>query len=516
MMWLRFVVEERALWLAAWREHVWLVLAAMGLALAIGLPLGVAAARLPRVRGVVFALVNAVQTVPSLALFGLLLPLPWLGGIGARTAIVALTLYALLPIVRNTATGILGIEPSVREAAEALGLTSWQRLRYVELPLAANVIVAGLRVSAVLSVGTATIAAAIGAGGLGTLIFRGLRQNDNRLLVVGGVLAALLAWLVDIIFASFERRSPASALRGRWGCRLAAGLGLTVLLAPALWSYAVSARPAAPVGQRVVVGSKDFTESVILAEVLAQALEARGVAVERRFELGGNLAHASLLSGDIDVYPEYTGTAWTAILGERSLTDAQQVYEQVRRTYAERFGLVVGPPLGFRNDFAILVRRQTAVDYGLRTISDAARAPLQWRAGFGQDFMSRIDGYAGLCATYGFDFRSPREMDLALTYRALAAGELDIIAGNATDGLIAALDLVALEDDRHYFPPYQAVYVVRQAVWSEVSPVSEVVQRLAGAISTAKMQDMNYAVDGKKRTPREVAADFWATYWGAR
>ena len=514
MTWLRFILEDRAIWLAAWREHVLLVLVATVLALAVGVPLGIAAAYLPRVRGVVFAVVNAVQTVPSLALFGLLLPLPWLGGIGARTAIVALTLYALLPIVRNTATGILGIEPSVREAAAALGLTPWQRLRSVELPLATNVILAGVRVSVVVSVGTATIAAAIGAGGLGTLIFRGLRQNDNRLLVVGGALAALLALLVDVIFAAFERPVPGAAPRLVQVRRLAAAFGLVVLLLPVLWSYRVGAGPVTPARRPVVIGSKDFTESVILAEVLAQALEARGVAVERRYELGGNLAHTSLLAGAVDVYPEYTGTAWTAILGQRPLTDPQQVYTEVRQMYAARFGLVVGPPLGFRNDFAILVRRQTAVDYGLRTISDAARAPLRWRAGFGQDFMSRADGYVGFCATYGFDFQSPREMDLALTYRALAAGELDIIAGNATDGLIAALDLVALEDDRHYFPPYQAVYVVRQAAWSEVPLLAEVVQSLAGAISTAAMQRMNYAVDGEKRTPREVAADFWAAYRG--
>lgn len=507
-MWRAFLIEHQTALLVAWREHVGLVVAATALAAAVGVPLGVAAARLPRLRGVVFTFVNIVQTVPSLALFGLLLPLPWLGGIGARTAIIALTLYALLPIVRNTATGILGVEPGVREAAEALGLTAWQRLRYVELPLAANVILAGVRTAATLAVGTATIAAAIGAGGLGALIFRGLRQHDDRLLTAGGVLAALLALLADAVFAAFER-TPPPAPRATLK-RLTAPVGLALIFLPVVWSYRAAPPVAGGDRRPIVVGSKDFTESVILAEILAQRLEAQGLAVERRFELGGNLAHESLLAGAIDVYPEYTGTAWTAILGERPLTDPQEVYDRVRRDYAARFGLVVGPPLGFRNDFAVLVRRQTAAAYGLRTLSDAARAPVRWRAGFGQDFMARADGYAGFCAAYGFRFESPREMDLSLTYRALATGELDIIAGNATDGRIAALDLVALEDDRRYFPPYQAVYVVRRAAWEAAPALAEAVRLLDGVIDTDAMRRMNDAVDGAKRSPREVAADFLA------
>ncbi len=508
MMWREFLIENQAALLVAWREQVWLVLAATGLALAVGLPLGIAAARLPKLRGAVFMVVNMVQTVPSLALFGLLLPLPWLGGIGARTAIVALTLYALLPITRNVATGVLGVEPSVREAAEALGLTNWQRLRHVELPLAANVILAGVRTAVTLAVGTATIAAAIGAGGLGAFIFRGLRQNDNRLLLAGGILTASLALLADAVFAGLERQPPPAPRS--MPRRLAAFVGLALIFLPVVWSYRV-APPVVDRRQRpVVVGSKDFTESVILAEILAQRLEEQGVVVERRFELGGNLAHESLLSGAIDVYPEYTGTAWTAILGERPLTDPREVYARAQRAYAERFGLAIGPPLGFRNDFAILVRRQTVAERRLRTISDAARAPLRWRAGFGQDFMARADGYAGFCAAYGFRFESPREMDLSLTYRALAAGELDIIAGNATDGLIAALDLVALEDDLQYFPPYQAVYVARQAALVAAPPLAEAIRSLDNAIDTDAMRRMNAAADGARRAPREIAADFLA------
>jgi glycine betaine/choline ABC-type transport system substrate-binding protein len=262
----------------------------------------------------------------------------------------------------------------------------------------------------------------------------------------------------------------------------------------------------APVGESVIVGSKDFTESVILAEILAQSLERDGVRVERRFELGGNIPHDSLLSAQIDVYPEYTGTAFTTILKHPPITDPQAVYDQTKNEYAERFDLTVSPPLGFANDFAILVRGEVARGNGLKTISDAVRLSKNWQPGFGQDFMSRPDGYPGFAKAYGFSFAlQPREMDLSLTYRALQSGELDIIAGNSTDGLIAALDLFQLEDDRRYFPPYQAVFVART---DKLSLLGDSLEQLNNAISTADMRRLNYEVDGKKRTPAEVAAEW--------
>jgi glycine betaine/choline ABC-type transport system substrate-binding protein len=258
--------------------------------------------------------------------------------------------------------------------------------------------------------------------------------------------------------------------------------------------------------KKIVVASKDFTESVILAEILAQLLEKRGIGVERKFELGGNLAHDGLLSGQIDVYPEYTGTAYTAILKHPPITDPQAVYDQTKAEYADKFKLSVSPPLGFSNDFAILVRGDVARKNNLKAISDAVPLAKNWQAGFGQDFMSRADGYPGFSKAYGFNFaKQPREMDLSLTYRALQSSELDIIAGNSTDGLIAALDLFQLADDKHYFPPYQAVFIARQEV---ADVLKETFDKLNNAISTDEMRRLNYEVDGKKRTPREVAAEW--------
>lgn len=493
--------------LALTREHIFLVFLSTGLAIAIGVPLGILLTRVKSLQTPVLGFANIMQTVPSLALFGLLIPIPFIGGIGARTAVIALALYALLPVIRNTVTGIAGIDLKVREAAVAMGMTGGQILKMVELPLAAPVMLTGIRVAVVISVGVATVAAAVGAGGLGTYIFRGLRQNDNNLLLAGACFSAILALVADFALGQFERsfeiKERASAGRRKLVAGLAAALIAVVVVAGLLPGLRSSG---APEEQKIIVGSKDFTESVILAEILAQALEKRGVGVTRQLELGGNLAHDGLLAHQIDVYPEYTGTAYTAILKHKPISDAQAVYDQTRAEYAGKFGLSVGPSLGFSNGFAILVRGEAARKNNLKTISDAVPVSRSWQAGFGQDFMSREDGYPGFSKAYGFNFaRQPREMDLSLTYRGLASGELDIIAGNETDGLIAALDLVQLEDDRHYFPPYQAVFIARGDV---PAVLNEVLAALAGAISTDEMRRLNYEVDGNKRTPKEVAAEW--------
>jgi osmoprotectant transport system permease protein len=497
------------------REHIVIVLLATGLAVLLGLPLGILLTRIKGLQTPILGFANIMQTVPSLALFGLLIPIPFIGGIGSRTAIIALALYALLPVIRNTVTGIFGIDAKVREAAEAMGMTGGQILRMVELPLAMPVILTGIRVAVVISVGVATVAAAIGAGGLGTYIFRGLRQNDNNLLVAGALASALLALLFDFALGQLERSYKIGEAKP--GRRRFAIAGAVVVFAAIIGAGYISNFRSeisnndgvnAAEHRRIIVASKDFTESVILAEILAQILEKEGVEVIRQFELGGNLAHDGLLSGEIDVYPEYTGTAYTAILKHPPLTDPQEVYDKTKAEYAQKFNLILSPPLGFANDFAILVRGDVARKNNLKTISDVVPISRNWQAGFGQDFMSRADGYPGFSKAYGFNFaRQPREMDLSLTYRALRSGELDIIAGNSTDGLIAALDLFQLDDDRRYFPPYQAVFIARN---DALVALMSAFAKLADAISTDDMRKLNYEVDGNNRTTREVAAEWVA------
>ncbi|MFM9904775.1 MAG: ABC transporter permease/substrate-binding protein [Pyrinomonadaceae bacterium] len=520
MEFIRFLQQNWIELFTLTREHIFLVFISTGFAILIGVPLGVLLTRIKSLQTPILGFANIMQTVPSLALFGLLIPIPFIGGIGARTAIIALALYALLPVIRNTVTGILGIDPKINEAAVAMGMTGWQRLKMVELPLAMPVILTGIRVAVVISIGVATVAAAVGAGGLGTYIFRGLRQNDNNLLLAGASASALLALLCDFALGQFEKSyeigERASAGRRRFVALGVAGvLALIVGLGSISNFRSENSNTNKDIGsgidkgrQKIVIGSKDFTESVILSEILAQMLEKHGIAVERKLELGGNLAHEALLSKQIDVYPEYTGTAYTAILKHTPITDPRAVYDQTKAEYADMFKLSVSPPLGFSNDFAILVRGEVARQNNIKTISDAVPLAKNWQAGFGQDFMSRADGYPGFSRVYGFNFaKQPREMDLSLTYRALQSSELDIIAGNSTDGLIAALDLFQLADDKHYFPPYQAVFIARPEA-SEM--LNETFEQLKNAISTEEMRRLNYEVDGNKRSPKDVAAAWLA------
>ena len=488
-------------------EHLFLVLISTLIAIGIGVPVGILLTRKKSLQTPVLGIANILQTVPSLALFGLLIPVAYIGGIGAKTAIIALTLYSLLPVIRNTVTGISNVDAKVREAATAMGLTDWQTLKMVELPLAAPVILTGIRVAVVISVGVATIAAAVGAGGLGTYIFRGLRQNDNNLLLAGAISSALLALAADFLLGqvekSFDFTNRVSKARRKF---VLAGAAALILAVFGLSFWQKSNASTANSNQTIRVGSKDFTESVILAEILAQMLEKKGLNVERHYELGGNLAHDALLSDQIDVYPEYTGTAFTAILKHAPITDADEVYRQTKAEYAAKFQLNLSPPLGFSNDFAILVRGETARKSNLKTISDAVPNAKDWQAGFGQDFMSRADGYAGFAKAYDFNFaKQPREMDLSLTYRALQSGQVDVIAGNSTDGLITALDLFQLADDRHYFPPYQAVFIARQ---DKSHLLDETFERLKNLITTEEMRGLNYETDGNKRAPKEVIAEW--------
>lgn len=492
-------------------EHLFLVVVSTGIAILIGVPLGVLLTRKPALSKPVLGFANIMQTVPSLALFGFLIPLnvylfgiKILGGIGAHTAIVALVLYSLLPIIRNTFTGISNVDPAIREAGRGMGMTDRQLLFQVELPLALGVIIAGVRVATVICVGTATIAAAIDAGGLGRYIFRGLRANDNVLILAGALPAALIALAADLLLGYVERAIQLSgAVRINSRKLLWASGALVLALLSAAYLFIGKS------GGRIAVGSKDFTEQVILGEILAQAIEAKtGAQVVRRFDLGGNLAHEALIAGEIDLYAEYTGTGLLAILKEKPLADPQEVYRRVKGEYAKRFKLDWTEPLGFNNTFAILVRADDARKFNLKTVSDAAKVSGQWRAGFGQDFMSRADGYPGFSKAYGFHFEATREMDLSLTYRALAEKQVDLIAGNSTDGLISRYGLFQLEDDRHYFPPYDAVPVVRQATLEKYPALRAVLKQLGGILTVDEMRKLNFAVDGEKRQANDVAREF--------
>lgn len=492
-------------------EHLLLVIVAMSLAIMIGIPLGIIITKKPRLTQPILALANGIQTIPSLAIFGFLLSIPLIGGIGKTPVIIALTLYALLPLIRNTYVGITNINPAIKEAGIAMGMTQWQLLTKVEIPLAIPVIIAGIRVSTIISVGIATIAAAIGGGGLGVFIFRGIATVNNQLILAGAIPATLMALLIDAGLGLVEQRltniEPRNKLFKYGLGKILAG-SLIFLLPLGVWGL-ISVNQGNL--DTIVIGSKNFTEQVILGEILAQQIERNtNLKVERKFNLGGTfICHEAVKTGAIDGYVEYTGTALTAILEQPPTNNAEIVYQKVKQFYQDKYQLVVLPSLGFNNTFAIVIREEDAKKYNLKTISDVASYTPNWRAGFGYEFLSREDGYLGLVKTYNLQFaQSPLEMDLGLLYQALVSLEVDLVAGSATDGLIPVLNLVVLEDDLQYFPPYEAVPIFNQQTLVNYPQIQKIIEELSGIINEASMQRLNYLVDSQEQSPHEVVENW--------
>lgn len=505
----RLAWNERGALAASTAAHLDLVMEALFIAVAIGVPLGIVASRSRWGERVVLGLANVLQTVPSLALLGFLLII-FGGAIGKPPALAALVVYALLPVIKNTVLGLKGLDPGVAEAAVGMGMTRFQRLTLVELPLAVPVVLGGVRVAAVAAVGMATIAAAIGAKGLGGYIFRGVSLSDSRLILLGSVPAALLALACDAALGEVENALDPNRAKTSRGRTAAATVAIVGLLAIAGWGAWLDLPRREGEQKPIVIGAKDGTEMILLGHMLADLVEAEtGLPVDRRFNLGGTLVcYNALKGGGLDAYVEYTGTALTTILKEPPDNDPKRVRERVAAVLGERDGLTCLDPFGFENTFAILMRGGDVEKLGVRTLSGLSGQASRLRAGFGPEFMSRPDGYPGLVESYGLKFGDVREMDRNLLYQALAKGSIDVAAGDSTDGRIAALGLIPLVDDRRYFPPYEAVTLVRTETLKRHPTLRPALDRLAGKISAEVMRGLNQEVDGKHRDAREVAREF--------
>ncbi len=516
------VVEQHGpeLWLRT-GQHIMLTGTSTLVAIVLGIPLGIFAAKKAWAERPLLAGVGILQTVPSLAMLALLLTL--LGEIGALPAIIALTLYALLPIVRNTVTGVRGVAPEIAEAARGVGMTSAQQLRLVELPLALPVIVAGIRTAAVVGVGIATLSAFIGAGGLGQFINRGLALSNTDLILLGAIPSALLALAVDGSIAAFEWgvKTRRTARDGRkvlvaWFASVLPAI-LLMFGFVAYWSATAGGLRGSysddnrgGVQRTLRIGAKNFTENLLLAEMIGQLIEAKtDLKVERRFGLGGTMiAHDALVGGEIDLYVEYTGTALTVILRASSMSDPGRVFELVSNDYAERYDLVWLKPFRINNTYALAVTSQKAQAKGWSDISDLVPDANQLSAGFTPEFSERPDGYPGLRAAYALKFGTVYDIEAALMYRAVVEDEVDVISAYATDGRIEAFDLTLLVDDRGFFPPYNAAPVVRKTVLEAHPDLRALLAPLSDLLDDQVMRGLNWRVDGDKEHPAEVARQF--------
>ena len=507
------------LWLRT-GEHLMLTGCSTMAALVIGMPLGILVFRNAWLRGPVMGIIGILQTIPSLAMLVFLLAL--LNRIGAAPALIALTLYALLPIVRNTLTGLDEVSPQLMEAARGIGMSKYQQLRMVRMPLAAPVIIAGIRTAAVVGVGIATLSAFIGAGGLGQFINRGLALSDTRLILLGAVPSAMLALIVDFSVGAFAWGLRPERKRDRKGSfkallRPVALVMPFLLVLAGMVSYVTKpsfgsgpANTTETQARSIRIGSKNFTEQIILGEIMAQLVQARtDLAVDRRFNLGGTMiCHGALVNGEIDVYAEYTGTALTAILKEKVISEPEDVFQAVLNSYRRRFGIQWLRPFGFNNTYAITVRADDAKVKGWKRISDLDREAPNLRAGFTAEFAERPDGYPGLRKAYDLQFGKTSDLDPSLTYQAVSKGEVDVICAFATDGRIVSYNLQPLEDDRNFFPPYYAAPVIRVETVQKHPELGSVLSLLGGLIDDATMQRLNFEVDGKAQSPADVAKGF--------
>ncbi|OYD06789.1 ABC transporter permease/substrate-binding protein [Paludifilum halophilum] len=477
-------------------EHLQLSLISLLLAVLVALPLGVFLTRRRRIAEPVIGMAAVMQTIPSLALLGFMIPLI---GIGKIPAVIALTVYALLPILRNTYTGIKEVDPALIEAATGMGMSSFRRLRTVELPLAMPVIMAGIRTAMVLIVGTATLAALIGAGGLGDLILLGIQRADNGYILLGAIPAALLAILFDGILRFTEKRSRTGRFRP--------------ILAVLMVAVLAVAAPLAMQGKKenVVIGGKLGAEPENLIHMYKLLIEEEtDLSVTLKPGLGGtDFLFNALEKGDIDIYPEFTGTVLSSLLKEDlPNTDTEEVYRQAKKGLEEKYQMELLKPMVYNNTYVLAVREETADRYGLKTISDLKPYEDQLKAGFTFEFKDREDGYRGIQKKYDLDLSRIRTMDAGLRAKALQSGQVDVIDAYSTDGYMIQYRLVELEDDKNLFPPYQGAPLIRKETLENHPKLEEVLNRLAGKITEDEMRKMNYRVDYRDEDPAEVAREY--------
>ena len=501
--------EQLALLPAYLTGHLQLTLAALLIAIAASLPLGILAARVPRLEQPVLAIAAVIQTIPSLALLAVTVPLLaalQLRSIGFLPALIGLTLYGLLPILRNTVTGIASVDPALKEAARGVGMTPAQQLTRVELPLAMPVIVAGIRTATVWTVGTATLSTPVGAPSLGNFIFTGLQTRNYSAVLVGSGAAALLALLLDSLVHAIEigitRRRPRMVVASLAALGALAAYSVTPLLAAALH----------PAARPISIGAKTFSEQYVLSELLADWIQrATGLPTDVRSSLGSTVAYDALASGDIDVYVDYSGTLWATILHrDKAPASRAMALDEITRFLKEHDGIELVANLGFENAYALALRAQDADRLGLRRISDLTPHAPRMSIGGDYEFFSRPE-WRAIRDTYDLRFAGERSMDSSLMYQAVALGEVDVISAFSTDGRIAALDLRVLDDDRGAIPPYDAVVLASARLAREHPEVLAALRQLDGRIDAKRMRAANLEVDEKGRTPADVGRELATT-----
>lgn len=496
-------------------EHIELTVFAVIIAIVIGIPLGILISRVKKLSAPVLGFANVIQAVPSLALLGFLIPLL---GIGSKPAILMVFLYSLLPIIKNTYTGLMNINPDIIEASRGMGMTKGQILRMVQIPLALPIIMTGIRISAVTAVGLMTIAAFVGAGGLGYMVFSGVQTVNNNMILAGAIPACLLALAMDFVVGKIERGVTPPGIRKADGTiklpkrkkykfsfvqKLVACALVVILIVTGAFFYTRKS-------DEIVIGSKSFNEQLVLGNMLATLIEKNtDIKVDRKLNLGGtSIAFDALKAGELDMYVEYTGTGLVNIMGQPPINDPDKAYDTVSDYFNKKYGVTWLKPLGFNNTYTLAVRKDTAEKYNLETFSDLSKVANQLTLGCTIEFANREDGYLGLNKKYNLNFKDISPVDGGLRYTALNSRKTDVIDAFSTDGLLKAFDLKVLKDDKNFFPPYYAAPIINNKTLEKHPELKNLLNKLSGKLDNEKMRELNYKVDKLNEDPVKVANDF--------
>lgn len=514
MDFINYMIENKDQIISLCIEHIELTSLALIIAIIIGVPIGILISYKKKLNKPVLGITSVTQAIPSMALLGFMIPFL---GIGTAPAIVVVVLYSLLPIIKNTYTGISNISPATIEAATGIGLTKGQILTKIQIPQALPIIMAGVRISSVSAVGLMTMAAFIGGGGLGYLIFSGIRTVNNYQILAGAIPACILALLVDYFFGAIEKLVTPISLQNedkskekikKERRRNKIIVIATIIVIGLLFLSEIDFSKKSE--DSIRIGSKDFTEQEILCYMTSHAIENNtDINVETECNLGGaQVVFSALTNDNIDLYIDYAGTDYTDILDHKPISDVDKVYKTIKKEMKQKYNIEVLDQMAFNNTYALAVTKETAEQYNLKTISDLTRVANELTIAPTLEFINREDGLPGLKKAYGLEFKDTIGIDGSPRYTALQNNNAQVIDAFTTDGLLRKFNLVVLEDDKNFFPPYNAIPLVRSDTLKEYPEIEDILNKLGTYLTDEVMQDLNYQVDELGNSPEQVAINY--------
>ncbi|WP_339062394.1 ABC transporter permease subunit [Fusobacterium animalis] len=497
----RLLTEDFKFFLNLTVEHILISLLAISIASVLGIILGIIISEYRKFSGLILGTVNILYTIPSIALLGFFITIT---GVGNTTALIALIIYALLPIIRSTYTGIVTINPLIIEASEGMGSTKLQQLFKVKLPLALPVLMSGIRNMVTMTIALAGIASFVGAGGLGVAIYRGITTNNSAMTFLGSLLIAILALVFDFILGLIEKRlTNRKRVKYKINPKLIV-LGLFIVIFGAYFSFNSKQ------DKTINIATKPMTEGYILGQMLTELIEQdTDLKVNITNGVGGGTSniHPAIVKGEFDLYPEYTGTSWEAVLKKEASYDESK-FDELQKEYKEKYNLEYVNLYGFNNTYGLAVNKDIAEKYNLKTYSDLAKVSNNLIFGAEYDFFEREDGYKELQKVYNMNFKKQIDMDIGLKYQAMKDKKIDVMVIFTTDGQLAISDVLVLEDDKKMYPSYRAGTVVRSEILLQHPELKPVLEKLNNILDDKTMADLNYQVESEGKKPEDVAREY--------